>query len=188
MNASNEEVSQEATTRSEVTAREATRKLIEEIRRAADDPARALGGLRKHLGVEPTDLQREHVAKRAAFKARLREEAAKVNRAKEQEGQSLMEAYEIVGETDACKWADYWLQVFNEHPEVAEDRDAMMAWFANAIMAGFDSHSQARPKYVIHVKVGGEMGDGMPPFVPGPKELAEDLLKSLTATLSNQDH
>lgn len=134
----------------------------------------AARSLRKYLGVEPTREQQEHVAKRTARAARFAEEAAKANRAREQKEEQVMEAYEIVGETDAYKWAEYWLQVFHEHPEIAEDRDVMMGWFANAIMAGFDSHSSARPEHIVHVKVGGDMGDGMPPFVPGPKELAEE--------------
>ena len=41
--------------------------------------------------------------------------------------------------TDACVWADEWLKTIAEHPDVATDRNAMIGWFANAIMAGYDT-------------------------------------------------
>jgi hypothetical protein len=40
---------------------------------------------------------------------------------------------------DARIWADEWLKTIKEHPEIPLDRAAMISWFANAIMAGWDT-------------------------------------------------
>jgi len=39
---------------------------------------------------------------------------------------------------DARDWADLWLQTIEDHPGVPKDRDTMITWFSNAIMAGYD--------------------------------------------------
>lgn len=40
---------------------------------------------------------------------------------------------------DAQVWARKWLEITADKPEVATDEGAMIGWFANAIMAGYDS-------------------------------------------------
>lgn len=39
---------------------------------------------------------------------------------------------------DAAAWADAWLLTLKEHPGIADDRQTMIGWFANAIMRGYD--------------------------------------------------
>lgn len=39
---------------------------------------------------------------------------------------------------DAKVWADEWAKTLAEHPGIATDKAAMIGWFANAIMAGYD--------------------------------------------------
>lgn len=46
--------------------------------------------------------------------------------------------------TDAQYWADEFIKILNENPGIAHDEGAMIGWFANAIMAGYD---EARRKY-----------------------------------------
>ena len=40
---------------------------------------------------------------------------------------------------DAQVWADEWLKTIAQHPGIANDKAAMIGWFANAIMAGYDT-------------------------------------------------
>ena len=40
---------------------------------------------------------------------------------------------------DAQVWAKEWMKTIKEHPEIANDEGAMIGWFANAIMAGYDT-------------------------------------------------
>ena len=40
---------------------------------------------------------------------------------------------------DARIWTDEWLKTIAEHPEIPSDYGTMIAWFANAIMAGYDT-------------------------------------------------
>lgn len=40
---------------------------------------------------------------------------------------------------DAQVWARKWLEITKDNPEIATDEGAMIGWFANAIMAGYDS-------------------------------------------------
>jgi hypothetical protein len=52
---------------------------------------------------------------------------------------------------DAQVWARKWLEITADKPEVATDEDAMIGWFANAIMAGYDtatlvSNPQGKPR------------------------------------------
>ena len=44
----------------------------------------------------------------------------------------------LVGEFDAQRWAEGWMVVMAEKPEIAHDEGAMLAWFATALMAGYD--------------------------------------------------
>lgn len=39
---------------------------------------------------------------------------------------------------DAQVWAKEWAETIVKHPEVPNDEGAMIGWFANAIMAGYD--------------------------------------------------
>lgn len=40
---------------------------------------------------------------------------------------------------DACVWADEWLKAVAVNPEIATDKSTLIGWFANAIMAGYDT-------------------------------------------------
>lgn len=40
---------------------------------------------------------------------------------------------------DAWAWAKEWIKTIKEHPEVPNDEACMIGWFANAIMAGYDT-------------------------------------------------
>lgn len=42
---------------------------------------------------------------------------------------------------DAAIWADEWAKTIAAHPEIPTDKDTMIGWFANAIMAGYDTAS-----------------------------------------------
>jgi len=39
---------------------------------------------------------------------------------------------------DAQIWAQEWIKAIEEKPEIPTDEGTMLAWFANAIMAGYD--------------------------------------------------
>jgi len=43
---------------------------------------------------------------------------------------------------DAKEWAAFWLQTIKDHPGVPMDEGAMIGWFANVAMAGFDESSR----------------------------------------------
>ena len=52
---------------------------------------------------------------------------------------------------DAQVWARKWLEITADKPEVATDEGAMIGWFANAIMAGYDtamlrSNTRVKPR------------------------------------------
>lgn len=58
-----------------------------------------------------------------------------------------MSNLDLVGETDAQVWAKRWHEIITEHPAIPTDEGAMIGWFANAIMAGYDEgrrHEQKR--------------------------------------------
>lgn len=40
---------------------------------------------------------------------------------------------------DASIWADKWFETLQKHPEIHKDKGTMIGWFANAIMAGYDT-------------------------------------------------
>jgi len=46
--------------------------------------------------------------------------------------------------TDAQYWAQEFMKIWENEPIDTLDEDMMLAWFANAIMAGYD---EARRKY-----------------------------------------
>ena len=45
---------------------------------------------------------------------------------------------------DAQAWAAEWMKTIAEHPTLPSDEGAMLGWFANAIMAGYDTAQQRR--------------------------------------------
>jgi hypothetical protein len=51
---------------------------------------------------------------------------------------------DLTSETDALVWAEEFVKIVKENPAIATDEGAMLGWFANAIMAGYDD---ARCKY-----------------------------------------
>lgn len=42
---------------------------------------------------------------------------------------------------DARVWADEWEKTLAQNPSIATDKGCMIGWFANAIMAGYDTAS-----------------------------------------------
>lgn len=40
---------------------------------------------------------------------------------------------------DARVWVTKWLEVYRAYPAVATDEGALLGWFSNAIMAGYDT-------------------------------------------------
>jgi hypothetical protein len=50
----------------------------------------------------------------------------------------VVEQLALAGEFDARKWAATFVATVRQTPEVATDVDTMVAWFASAIMAGYD--------------------------------------------------
>ena len=40
---------------------------------------------------------------------------------------------------DARIWTREWLKTIKDNPDIATDEGAMIGWFANAIMAGYDT-------------------------------------------------
>lgn len=47
-------------------------------------------------------------------------------------------AVDLVGEMNAEVWAEEWLKTIAEHPSIPTDKATMVAWFANALMSGYD--------------------------------------------------
>lgn len=96
------------------------------------------------MEIERARADFEELAERAA---RTEAEADEFAEAQEDCGpkgppsqQGSIDPLSMVGEFDAYRWADFWLQTLAEYPDIATDRDTMMGWFANAIMAGYDHH------------------------------------------------
>lgn len=49
-----------------------------------------------------------------------------------------MKTVDLHQTTDARVWAKEWLKTVKTHPVIASDEEAMVGWFSNAIMAGYD--------------------------------------------------
>lgn len=61
---------------------------------------------------------------------------------------------------DAQVWAQKWLETTKNRPEIATDEGAMIGWFANAIMAGYDTaRSRYRPATVSRANNQHDNGD-----------------------------
>jgi hypothetical protein len=72
----------------------------------------------------------------------------------------MLDPMDLVGETDAMKWAECFVEKAAEKPEIATDKNVMVAWFANAIMAGYDqakSEDRDRPGIEAVIKELAEM-------------------------------
>lgn len=50
----------------------------------------------------------------------------------------------LIGEFDGDVWAKEFVKMAKDKPEIATDVDTMRAWFANAIMAGYDTAIQKK--------------------------------------------
>lgn len=51
--------------------------------------------------------------------------------------------------TDATIWTKEWLQTIKANPGIPTDEGAMIGWFANAIMAGYDAGRKAGEELTI---------------------------------------
>lgn len=45
----------------------------------------------------------------------------------------------LIGQFDADVWANEFVKIVKEKPEIVTDVDTMRGWFSNAIMAGYDA-------------------------------------------------
>lgn len=52
---------------------------------------------------------------------------------------------------DAQAWVTAWMLQLKETPEIFKDEGAMLGWFANAIMAGYDIRGQTEEQ-MLHEK------------------------------------
>lgn len=55
----------------------------------------------------------------------------------------IVERLARTGEVDAKKWASAFVAAQTENPLIATDAETMLAWFASAIMAGYDCAPRA---------------------------------------------
>ena len=53
-------------------------------------------------------------------------------------GAEPVEHLALAGEFNARKWAAQFVKTYSQIPEIASDEETMVAWFASAIMAGYD--------------------------------------------------
>ena len=49
-----------------------------------------------------------------------------------------MKEFNLCGTIDAKVWAEEFIKTIKKKPKIAKDEGAMIGWFANAIMAGYD--------------------------------------------------
>jgi len=54
-------------------------------------------------------------------------------------------------EFDVKVWVKEWMETINKNPDIPKDEGAMIAWFANAIMAGYDNHMWKHPDVYIQM-------------------------------------
>lgn len=54
------------------------------------------------------------------------------------EEMSDTKALDLNSTTDARIWVDEWLKIIKDRPAIPTDEGTMLAWFASAIMAGYD--------------------------------------------------
>lgn len=56
-------------------------------------------------------------------------------------GAAEIDGNKLVGEFDARVWAEQFMIRVRRNPSIATDEGCMLAWFANAIMSGYDRRS-----------------------------------------------
>lgn len=66
--------------------------------------------------------------------------------------QWLPKDFNVLETFDAQKWAAQFLQTLRENPQIVIDHDLMVAWFANALMRGYDEHHWRSEKYKKQVR------------------------------------
>ena len=42
---------------------------------------------------------------------------------------------------DAIFWVEEWMSAIKKNPSIPTDKETMLGWFANAIMAGYDQRT-----------------------------------------------
>ncbi len=48
----------------------------------------------------------------------------------------------LISSFDARDWAKEFVAIAKENPSIALDEGAMIGWFANALMCGYDTHAR----------------------------------------------
>lgn len=73
---------------------------------------------------------------------------------------------------DAEVWADEWLKQLEKTPWMASNRESMIGWFANAIMAGHDTAmSRFLPRYPTREALEDAFVDGLISLAEFDREL-----------------
>jgi len=72
----------------------------------------------------------------------------------------------LIGNADAKIWAEEFVKMVKKKPSIATDEGTMIGWFANAIMAGYDSPnniSKQKVREAIYkiciLEIGGGQGN-----------------------------
>lgn len=73
-----------------------------------------------------------------------------------------IEAYQLLGEFDAHKWAQEFKRLYPE-----SDEELMLAWFANAIMAGYDKAKAEDQAIPGPIEESHHEGPGQRPIIEG---------------------
>jgi len=66
---------------------------------------------------------------------------------------SQNDTLDLVGEMDARVWVKAWEETLLENPHIPLDEGAMLAWFSNALMTGYDKGRQYEQKRDIVEKL-----------------------------------
>lgn len=53
---------------------------------------------------------------------------------------------------DAQHWAAAFLDTLRDHPDIIIDHELMVAWFANALMRGYDEREWRTPEYKARLR------------------------------------
>lgn len=84
------------------------------------------------------DVQRAADYCRGLAEAHWRYRVEETHRRAEMKGQSFYASF------DARIWADAWMETIEKNPDIPHSRDAMVGWFSNALMRGYD-YAMTRP-------------------------------------------
>lgn len=57
-----------------------------------------------------------------------------------------LEASKLPGSFDARDWAEEFVRLVKENPQIPYDEECMIGWFANALMRGWDEHGSRTAK------------------------------------------